>query len=37
MGRTFHDPDQLQRVYDIGRGDAVRQLGNLEVFLEKRR
>ena len=37
MGRTCHDPDQLQRVYDIGRGDAVRQLGNLEVFLEKRR
>ena len=34
MGRTCRDPEELQRVYDAGRGDAVRQLGNLEVFLE---
>lgn len=36
MGRTCHDPEEIQRVYDAGKRDAVRQLGNLEVFLEKR-
>ena len=33
MGRTCREPEEIQRVYDTGRGDAVRQLGNLEVFL----
>lgn len=36
MGRTCHDPEEIQRVYDMGRQDAVRQLGNLEVFLDGR-
>lgn len=35
MGRTCHDPEELQKVYDLGRQDAVRQLGNLEVFLDR--
>lgn len=35
MGRTCHDPEEIQRVYDIGRKDAIRQLGNLEVFLQR--
>ena len=35
IGRTCHDAEALQRVYDLGREDAIRQLGNLEVFLEK--
>lgn len=34
MGRTCNDPKVLEQVYNIGRKDAVRQLGNLEVFLE---
>ena len=33
MGRTCREPEEIQRVYDTGRGDAIRQLGNLEVFL----
>ncbi len=36
MGRTCHDPEEIQRVYDMGRKDAIRNLGNLEVFLEQR-
>ncbi len=36
MGRTCHDPEEIQRVYDMGRKDAARHLGNLEVFLEQR-
>ncbi len=35
MGRACRDPEKIQRVYDIGRQDAVRQLGNLEVFLDR--
>ena len=35
IGRTCSDPDLLEQVYDMGRKDAVRQLGNLEVFLER--
>lgn len=36
VSRTCHDVEVLQRAYDLGRQDAVRQLGNLEVFLENR-
>ena len=36
IGRTCNDPEKLQQVYDLGRRDAIRQLGNLEVFLENR-
>lgn len=36
IGRTCHDPEKIQEVYDIGEKDAIRCLGNLEVFLEKR-
>lgn len=35
MSRTCRDPQEIQRVYDAGRQDAVRQLGNLEVFLDQ--
>ncbi len=35
IGRSCHDPDKIQQVYDMGREDATRQLGNLEVFLER--
>lgn len=37
IGRSCHDPDLLQQGYDIGRQDALRRLGNLEVFLAKSR
>ena len=37
IGRVCHDPDKIQEVYDQGRGDAIRQLGNLEIFLENSR
>lgn len=36
VGRTCRDVQVLQRAYDLGRQDAMRQLGNLEVFLEKK-
>ena len=36
IGRTCNDPEKLQQVYDLGRRDAIRQPGNLEVFLENR-
>lgn len=35
IGRVCHDPEQIQEVYDLGRRDAIRQLGNLELFMEK--
>lgn len=35
IGRTCHDPEKLQEVYDLGRRDTIRQLGNLEVFMEQ--
>ena len=36
VGRTCHDAEVLQRAYDLGRQDTMRQLGNLEVFLERK-
>jgi len=36
VGRTCHDAEALQAAYDLGRQDTVRQLGNLEVFLERK-
>lgn len=32
---VVHDPDELERVYQIGRKEGVRILPSLEVFLEK--
>lgn len=36
IGRTCSDPELLEQIYETGRKDGVRQLGNLEVFLETR-
>ncbi len=33
IGRTSKDPEELQRVYDIGRSTALRQLDALKAFL----
>ena len=35
VGRTCHDAETLQRAYNLGRQDTMKQLGNLEVFLER--
>lgn len=35
IGRVEHDPENLQRVYDLGRQEAERQLDALKIFLNK--
>lgn len=37
IGRVCRDPEKIQEVYDLGRQDAIRQLGNLELFMEQSR
>jgi len=36
IGRTERDPAQLDRVYRMGRGEALRRIGEIEAFLEIR-
>ena len=33
IGRTEKDPDELERVYQMGRDEAVRRLAELRLFL----
>ena len=35
ISRTSSDPDELQRVYDLGRADAHRQMEDMKRFLGK--
>ena len=34
VGRTEHNPEVLQKMYDLGREDAVKILPDLKKFLE---
>ena len=34
IGRTEKDPEELERVYQIGRAEALRRIGELREFLE---
>lgn len=35
IGSVCHDPDELERVYQIGRQEGRRRLKEVQVFLEK--
>lgn len=35
ISRTCKDAEEIQKVYDIGRQDAIRLMGNLEIFLKQ--
>lgn len=36
IGRTTKDPDELERVYQIGRAEAMRRLNDIKRFLERK-